>query len=78
MISRDLTATLLDALDRGAIVELASDLIRIPSVNPQDAADCRRLGISPGELELAEMKQEYLQQIYKECTQHTHKEMTGK
>ena len=55
MISRDLTATLLDALDREAIVELASGLIRIPSVNPQDAADCRRLGISPGEMELAEM-----------------------
>ncbi|MCL4561981.1 MAG: M20 family metallopeptidase [Chloroflexi bacterium] len=45
--------SLLEAIDRSSLVELVSDLIRIPSVNPKDAADCARFGITPGEGELA-------------------------
>ena len=53
MINQGVLAAMLDTLKRDTLVALASDLIRIPSVSPRDAADCARLGITPGEKAVA-------------------------
>jgi acetylornithine deacetylase/succinyl-diaminopimelate desuccinylase-like protein len=47
-------ADLIAAVNTNELVELASHLLAIPSVNPKDAADCRRMGIEPGEGRLVE------------------------
>jgi acetylornithine deacetylase/succinyl-diaminopimelate desuccinylase-like protein len=44
---------LLQEIDQGAVVDLVAELISIPSVNPKDAPDCQRWGITPGEGKLA-------------------------
>ncbi|MEN4101036.1 MAG: M20/M25/M40 family metallo-hydrolase, partial [Anaerolineaceae bacterium] len=47
-------ADLIAAVNTNELVELASLLLSIPSVNPKDAADCKRMGIEPGEGRLVE------------------------
>jgi acetylornithine deacetylase/succinyl-diaminopimelate desuccinylase-like protein len=47
-------AELVAAIQGEELVALASELLRIPSVNPKDAADCVRMGIEPGEGRLVE------------------------
>jgi succinyl-diaminopimelate desuccinylase len=42
------------AVHAAELVALASQLLRIPSVNPKDEADCLRMGIEPGEGQLVE------------------------
>ncbi len=54
MVDRKTFAEVQSMLQVEALVTLASDLIRIPSVTPKDAADCQRIGVTPGEGELAE------------------------
>jgi acetylornithine deacetylase/succinyl-diaminopimelate desuccinylase family protein len=46
---------LVAAVREAEVVALASQLLRIPSVNPKDAADCQRMGIEPGEGQLVEV-----------------------
>jgi succinyl-diaminopimelate desuccinylase len=53
-------ARLVAAVHEEELVELASQLLRIPSVTPKDAADCRRMGIEPGEGRLVEALTSYL------------------
>lgn len=47
-------AELVAAIREEELVALASQLLRIPSVNPKDADDCVRMGIEPGEGRLVE------------------------
>ncbi|MCZ7545540.1 MAG: M20 family metallopeptidase [Anaerolineae bacterium] len=68
MISQRTLAETLDLLHRDALVALASDLIRIPSVSPRDTADCARLGIAPGEKAVAEALADRLRKAGAEVT----------
>ena len=47
-------AELIAAIREGELVAFASQLLRIPSVNPKDADDCVQMGIDPGEGRLVE------------------------
>lgn len=46
--------SILSALQPEPLVELTSQMVRIPSVNPRDASDCVQYGIQPGEAELVQ------------------------
>lgn len=50
----DYKAKLLESLNIESLVHTVSDLIKIPSINPKDSADAKRLGITPGEGELSQ------------------------
>lgn len=60
MIEERLVSELHNWFQLERLVEIASELIKIPSVNPKDAADCQRFGIPPGEGPLAEWMAERL------------------
>lgn len=54
---------LFNAINEEELVSFVKEMIRIPSVNPQDSEDCRRFGVTPGEGELAEMLARRLEKL---------------